>query len=100
MTLKEIAEHFNCKPITISNINQGKHYFDESIDYPIRKEQVKTSKITPEQVLEIINLIRTTNLSFVKIGEKFNLSCSTIGRINSGRYHKQENLTYPIRKTK
>lgn len=45
----------------------------------------------------ILNDILHTSLSFSQIAKKYNVSTSTISRINSGSIHKQENLIYPLR---
>lgn len=37
-------------------------------------------------------------ISFSQIARDFNISDTTIGRINSGKYHFDENKNYPLRK--
>jgi len=51
----------------------------------------KGSKLTEEQVLEIVNLCNQGNFSYKKIGEKFNVSRSTVGQIMNG--NKWNHLT-------
>lgn len=96
-SFKEIAKQFNCSYATISNINNGKHYPDISNSYPIRKKR-KATKLSKEDIAKICDLIQNTNISFVKIAKDFNISDSTVGRINSGKYHFDENKEYPLRK--
>ena len=50
-----------------------------------------------EQILEIIELLKTTYLSYEEIGKQYGFEARTISRINRGIYHKQANETYPIR---
>jgi len=45
----------------------------------------KNAKLNVSDVLEIRNLLRTTELTQVKIGEMFNVSSQTINQINTGR---------------
>ena len=100
LTFKEIAEKFHCSYATISHINNGKHYPNSSYVYPIRKKRTTTSKINQNDLNEIYNLLQNTTLSFCEIAKKFNLSNSTIGRINSGKFHFDKDRKYPIRKNK
>lgn len=100
LTFNEIAKRFNCTYGTISHINTGKHYPDKNDDYPIRKRKRTTTKLSQDDLNEIYDLIQNSNLSFVQIGKKFNISPSTVGRINSGKYHYNQNKNYPLRKKK
>lgn len=92
LSLEEIAKKYNVSYTTISKINRGITYFQKNYSYPIRK---KKKNLTDYE--SIIQLLLTTNLSFTEIGKKFNLSCSTIGRINNGKIHYLNTLKYPIR---
>lgn len=93
LSLEEIAKKYNVSYTTISKINRGITYIQKDYSYPIRKKRKKTST----DYNSIIQLLLTTKLSFTDIGKKFNLSTSTIGRINSGKIHHIDNLNYPIR---
>ena len=97
-SFEEIAEKFNCCNTTISNINNGKHYPNSSYTYPIRKKKKTTSKLSKENLNKIYELIQNTNMSFAQIAKNFNVSDSTIGRINSGKSHFNESKDYPLRK--
>lgn len=44
----------------------------------------KNAKLTEEEVIDIVNLIDSSNLTFKDIAEKFNVSKSVIGKINTG----------------
>lgn len=50
-------------------------------------------------VLEIIDLIKTTNKSFKEIGNLYNVSLYAISDINRGKSWIQKAIDYPIRKT-
>lgn len=58
------------------------------------------SKLTEDNVLNIIKILKDENNldSFSTIGEKFNISGSSIRAINVGESWKQDNISYPIRK--
>ena len=93
LSLEEIAKKYKVSYTTISKINRGITYTQKDYSYPIRKNKKKT--LTDYD--SIIQLLLTTKLSFTDIGKKFNLSVSTIGRINNGKIHHMDNLNYPIR---
>lgn len=57
-------------------------------------------KLKMEQVLEIIKLLKTTNLTNQEIGQKYNVSENLISGINTGYYWKQIDQNYPIRSHK
>ena len=98
LSFEKIAEKFNCSYATISHINNGKHYPNASYTYPIRKKKKTTTKLSQENLNKIYELIQNTNISFAQIARDFNISDSTVGRINSGKYHFDENKSYPLRK--
>lgn len=101
VSMSALAKKYNCSPTTIRNINSGKTYFSEDLDYPIRKKKAshKQKLIFSEEEQElIINLILDRTLTFVEIGEKFNCSRDFITEINQGRKFKKSFLEYPLRK--
>ena len=55
--------------------------------------------LTPQQVEEIIILLKTTLLPQEEIAIQFNVNQSMISRINNGFYWHKENEKYPIRKS-
>ena len=57
-------------------------------------------KYSKEVLLNIISDIKSTNLSFKEIGQKYNLDCSMIYYLNRGDYHHNEKETYPLRPVK
>ena len=69
-----------------------------SYTYPIREKKKTTTKLSQEDLNKIYELIQNTNISFAQIARDFNISDSTIGRINSGKYHFDKNKSYPLRK--
>ena len=54
--------------------------------------------LQPTDVLEIIELLRTTTLGNQEIAKEYNVSENTICGINTGYYWYQDNIDYPIRK--
>lgn len=100
LPIEEIAERYYTTKNTVKKINAGEIKLPE-YSYPIRKPAYCLHKISPEQNKEIHLLIRDTNESFKKIGERYNVSETTISYINKGsdEYYHLPNWVYPIRKT-
>lgn len=86
----------------IYNINTGVRRRRDDLTYPIRKSNTKGTKglkLSPEENLEIHNLLKNTSLSYEEIGQKYGVKRDTIGDINAGKTKSYllENWTYPIR---
>lgn len=106
---KEIGEKFQIPEYTVGQINRGKASICRKIDedFPIRKTQHKNresaqnicAKITKNQLLEIIDLLINTTVSFEEIATRYNLTKYSIERINTGTTWKNFTSKYklPIR---
>ena len=99
---KDIAKQFNVGCAAVSNINLGRSYRQNNLEYPIRKNyqynKIRKS-FSPSEICEIEKLLKS-DLSIRKIAERFETCFTTIADINNGqikKYHK-ENIEYPIRK--
>lgn len=101
LTQKEIAKKYNISQMTVSNINLGTHWHNNQLSYPLRvnTQNSKTSTISRDLLLVIINDIKTTTLSMAAIGRKYDVNARTIVGINSGsiKKYRLENIQYPIR---
>lgn len=51
-----------------------------------------------EEIQNIIDDIKYSNLTFTEIANKYSKNVSNISRINNGKIHIQENEVYPLRK--
>lgn len=97
LTFSQIGNLFGVSLSCISDINRGKTFFENEIQYPIRNTPQRTL-LNNELVNEIIKLLKTTNLSITDIGLTLNISDYTVGEINRG--HNSwcpKGLKYPIR---
>lgn len=93
---QELSDIYEISLSQINNINQGKSWYREYLEYPIRK----SCFVGTEEIIEKIQKdLLSTSLSFPKLGEKYGCSKTTIKRINNGETHKNEKLQYPLRKT-
>ena len=105
---KDIARKFNVSVSWVSVINKGMSYRQEGISYPIRKNyQAKNSgrknrTLTPNEVRETENLLKTTKIGIRKIAEQYEVCYQTVLAMNSGSVvkYRQENSEYPLRKIK
>lgn len=96
---KAIANAYNVTVTMIAGINTGSKWA-RNLEYPIRQTDWKPKTLSYSNVMEIINLIKTTNLPLREIGEKFGVKEHCVSAINRGRAWKQEDTEYPIRKSK
>lgn len=97
LSYSQLSDKYDLNKTSIYEINNGKTYFNSEISYPIRTNKNLMGVLPDTQVLEIIELLKTTYLSYEEIGRQYGVEARTISRINRGIYHKQANETYPIR---
>lgn len=96
-SIRDIAKKFNVSPSCVSDINLGNTYYNSNIEYPLRKNPNPTSKLTQEDIEEIIYALKFSYSSYEDIGKRYGVEGRAISRINSGTYHKQDDIPYPIR---
>lgn len=97
----DLAKKYNVSINTIHGINKGSTYFNNNLNYPLRKEKI-IRKLNKEDILQIQKLLKEEKETIVFIAEKFNVSENTINSINKGLTHKDitQETKYPIRKEK
>lgn len=97
LSVKEIAQKYNCSEITVRRINSGETHYNETLKYPLRRTKRPLSQ---EKIIEISRLLKQTSLSIKQISRQTNVPISTINYINSGvsKNHCLSNYTYPIRR--
>lgn len=96
LTTKEIANIANYNTSSVNRINSGELHYDNSLTYPLRKDQTKINK--QERAKNIINDLLNTNLTQKQIAEKYGVGRTTITAINNGQNFHDINLSYPLRK--
>lgn len=95
-----IARMFGVGVHAISRINSGKSHFRNYIDYPIREwKSCGVINLTYEQVTEIIELLKNTDLSMNKISKRYGINIGCIQMINNGssKKYRRKEIIYPIR---
>ena len=96
-SIRNIAKKFNVSPSCVSDINLGNTYYNSNIEYPLRKNPNPAGKLTQEDIEEIIYTLKFSYSSYEDIGKRYGVEGRAISRINSGTYHKQDDISYPIR---
>lgn len=100
LTIKQIANQYNLNLNCVYDINSGRTFFDSKFCYPIRT-LTGAKKIFWEQYKLICDDIKNSTLTFIQIAQKYNLSISSIKRINNGTFsYKLLNEIYPLRSNK
>ena len=97
----EIARQFSVDVHVVDRLNTGKTYYRKNEQYPIRKwKSCGKVDFTYEQVTEIIELLKTTDMSFRKIAKMYGGRHPQISQICYGTTKKyvRENEKYPLRK--
>lgn len=94
-SVEQIARDFQIDSLTIYRINLGKQKnCPKNIQYPIRN---KGERISNKMLFNIIKDLLDNKLKFKEIEKKYNLSKSTISKINQGKQYKRDNFNYPLR---
>lgn len=98
---KDITLKYNICQTTLTNINNGRAYYDNNISYPIRKRNESRARVfTLEELLLIKELLMQDKkqVTMTDIGNKINCDRKVISDINKGVRQPQEGWSYPIRK--
>lgn len=94
---KDIANYFKIIRKRVTDINNGKTFFDENEEYPLRNQKHFSNKT----IINIINDLKNTELTYKDISEKYQCNISKIVDINNGtiNYVYKYNSEFPIRNT-
>ena len=96
---QDLVKKYNIPLKILRDINNGKKFEEYGkYNYPIRKRNIRNNNnFSIEDVQNILNLLRNTNLSMSKIGEKYSVGRDTISKINKGQSYIIKNYNYPAR---
>lgn len=98
MTFTEIGKKFDVAISTISDINKGKTWFNDTINYPIRVFNTVVY-LTVDKVTKIKEMLREDTHRLMEIAELENVTLSAVANINNGVTHIDIRAKYPIIKT-
>lgn len=96
LTFEQIAKLYSVDYSQISLINQGKIYYINGEEYPLRKK--RKQDLDNDIVDKIISDIINSDLCMSDIAKKYNVSPTRISGINQGTFYQKENIVYPLRK--
>lgn len=102
ITILEIASYYGVAYHTIANINNGKTYRKEGIDYPIRDEPIygdRTKMLTPADVDLIILQLKNSSKSLRRIAIDLGVNHAQVNAVNCGsiKMYRRDGEKYPIR---
>lgn len=89
-----IAKKYHVGEVIVWEINKGKNYRKDFIIYPIREDYSKYSNWFLDN---LYTEIKNNQYKFSTIQEMYNISKSTLNRINQGKIHSRPNEAYPLR---
>lgn len=96
---KDIPKKYNVSKDVIRMINHGR-LFQEigSFNYPIRKKNANNRVLASKQdALDMLSLLRNSNLSMSKIGKKFGKGRAFVSNVNQGKSCFIPEYDYPAR---
>lgn len=110
--IKDIAQKYSISEMAISEINNGKRYYNPELIYPLRpgtKFKIgqnvpkgvdnHQAKLNQKQIDEIYELLANSNISLKDIANKYKISYTVISAINRGLRYNYSNFNYPIRQS-
>lgn len=100
LTFKEINRKYNISISLIVEINYGRKYRLQNIEYPIRKKNEHCKRLfTKDEMDYIITSLKNFKIPMKEIADIIKCDRKVISDINQGIRQKQDNINYPIRKT-
>lgn len=91
---RQITKKYRVTASIVENINSGHTWNYYGLKYPLRPREGILNK---ERAEKVINLLKSTSLSFKEIGQQVGWGESQISMINQGKNHPQSTMNYPIR---
>lgn len=89
----QISKKYNISIGYISQINNGTRFHDDNYTYPLAEKICNDDSYVAPLLYDLL----FTNLSSIKLGEKYGKAKATITAINVGRNRKNPNYLYPLR---
>lgn len=98
LSFRSIGEQYNVSLYCISDINRGKTFRDDALNYPLRKAPLH-SFIDETKINIILDMLCNTTMTYKEIGEATDICEYTVGEINRGSNSWcPKDLIYPLRK--
>lgn len=84
LSIPQIAKYFNINPSVISCINCGKAWYNDTLNYPLRKYSVIGLTVDKNTYAQIIDEIKNSDTPLKEIATKYDLSEAQMTAINNG----------------
>lgn len=106
LTYEDIADQTCTSYSIVSRINNGIHYHNSEISYPIRRvraERYETNNKhssfynNEQKLLNLIEDLKNNILSYKQLEEKYDVKKTTLSLINQGKKYRQDDCIYPLR---
>ena len=82
LSFSQIAKQSNYHISSIERINKGELWFNEELEYPLRKENTK--QFLKDRAEQIILDLKTTDLTQKEIANKYHVARTVVTAINNG----------------
>lgn len=93
MPYSQIKKKYSISIGYISQINNGERFRDERYTYPLAEKKCNDDSYIEPLMYDLL----FTDLSSIKLGEKYGKAKATITAINVGRNRRNPNYLYPLR---
>lgn len=93
---KQIAEKWGISISLLSMINNGKHWLNEELTYPLCTKGTSRLHNRSTWVPRVQDDLMNSSLTMKAIAEKYKKAYSTIKKINSGSSHRNPEWKYPL----
>lgn len=90
----QIVKKYHTTIQTVESIKSGHTWNYYNLTYPLRPTETAIGR---EKAKEVINLLKSTSLSYKQIGKQVGWGQSQVSMINSGTNYPQKDENYPIR---
>lgn len=107
LSYEEIADLTNSSYKIISNINNGYHYYNKNLIYPLRKNRVEKYGLEnkhsafynqEDKLNRLINDLKENVLTYEELMKKYDIKRTTLTNINNGKIYIRPGEIYPLRK--
>lgn len=96
LSYTEICQNYGISKQSLIGINSGKRFFQDYLDYPIRRVAFSGNGANKDEVQKIKDDLISKKYKRIELAKKYNCSCNTINRINKGISYFDKNLVYPL----
>lgn len=107
LSYEEIANLTNSSCKIISDINNGRHYYNSNLIYPLRNNRIEKYGIEnkhsafynqEDKLNQLISDLKENLLTYEELMKKYDIKITTLSNINNGKIYNRPEEKYPLRK--